>query len=50
MSEGEPEDLQNIARHQQVNQEDDRVFHDIDPSPALAVSKILTHQHDDFNQ
>ena len=46
MSEGEMEALEKVAMHRQVNKdEDDQVFCDEDPSPALVVSKVLTLQH-----
>ena len=46
MSEGEMESLEQVAMHQQVNEdEDDQVFCGEDSSPALVVSKVLTLQH-----
>ena len=43
MSEEEMEALEQVAMYRQVNEdEDDQVFCDEDPSPALAVSKVLT--------
>src|SRR4051812_48380456 len=45
-SEEEMEALEHVAMHWQVNEdEDDKVFCDNDPSPALVVSKVLTPQH-----
>ena len=44
-SEGEMEALEQVAMHRQANEdEDDHVFCDEDPSPALVVSKVLTLQ------
>ena len=46
MSEDKMEALEHVAMHRQVNEdEDDQVFCDNDSSPALAVSKVLTLQH-----
>ena len=47
MSEGKIEALEQVAMHQQVNNddEDDLLFCDEDSSPALVVSKVLTLQH-----
>ena len=45
MSEGETEALEQVAMHQQVNDEEEQVFCDEDSSPALVVSKVLTVQH-----
>jgi hypothetical protein len=45
MSEDKMEAIEHVAMHRQVNEdEDDQVFCDNDPSPALVVSKILTLQ------
>lgn len=49
-TEGELKALDNVARHRQVNDdEDDQVFCDNDSGPALVVSMILTIQQDDDN-
>ena len=46
MSEGEMEALEQVAMQRQVNDdEDEQLFCDEDPSPALVVSKVLTLQH-----
>ena len=45
MSEGEMEALEQVAMHQQVNDDKEQVFCDEDSSPALVVSKVLTLQH-----
>ena len=46
MSEEEMEALEQVDKHQRVNEdEDDQVFCGEDSSPALVVSKVLTIQH-----
>ena len=46
MRDDEMEALEHVAMHRQVNQdEDNQVSCDIDSSPNLVVSKVLTLQH-----
>ena len=44
-SEGEMDALEQVAMHQQVNDEEEQVFCDEDSSLGLVVSKVLTLQH-----
>ena len=45
MSDEEMEDLDNVATHHRVNEDEDvQIFCDNNPSPALIVCKVLTLQ------
>ena len=45
MSEGEMDAIEQVAMHQQVNDEEEQIFCDEDSSPTLVVSKVLSLQH-----